>query len=816
MQQLKRNTIALSLAHATFAQFILLGSGAAMAQEAAATDAAKPAAEQMDRIVVTATRRNTFVQETPLAVTAFNQDTLQNNQVKDLASLATMVPSLVVEQHGDSGGVHVYMRGVGSANHTELGDPAVAFYVDGVYSPRPQGATALMYDLSHVEVARGPQGTLNGRNSTAGAVNLVSAAPSTAKFMGSAGITVGDKRHLQTQGMINIPFSDDVALRIAAIKDSHDGRVDFRRGSNVMPGTAKYGAGDQMGVRASLLWKFTPQLRGTFIADYFLDQGAGNVYLAAEPKRGEKLRSALIDTPGTLDQSILTYKGKLNYKPTDALDFTYLGSWSRYKRQNSNDSDAGLFPGFKSENRTDWAQFDSYSHELQARSDDDAPFQWVAGLFLFNEKNKVRFDIDRSQISQAAVQQDIANGAVIFVQPTVGQYASSMSFIQGDRQLKSKAVFGQVSQQVTDQIKLTAGARYTKDHKFDVGGKNWACPNWPANTPLGTTVLTADQLRQLVTPGTGLANTHNIGPGGAITAATCGSAPGDNTADLKYGQATWLGRIEYKLRPDILLFGSVTTGFHSPAIGDGGATTKPEKLTSYEIGFKSDLFDRKLTVNLDAFWMTYKDKLESQVVNNTLQNFNAAGASVKGVEAEWNFRPTSVDRFSGNATWLKARYDDFLSCDVDAARANGQSCGTTAPTVNVGGSVLKHAPSFATTLMYERDFDIGKGRLTPRVSAHYETESFVGSGAFNNDVPGHPGVKQQQAYTTLDLSLRFEPRNKAYTAELFVNNATDREVKYDAVEVCTQVGAPCQPTQQIWAAYYNNPRTVGARVSMKF
>jgi outer membrane receptor protein involved in Fe transport len=103
-----------------------------------------------------------------------------------------------------------------------------------------------MYDLSHVEVARGPQGTLNGRNSTAGAVNLVSAAPNTSKFMGSAGITVGDYRHLQTQGMINIPFSDDMALRIAAIKDSHDGTVDFRRGSNVMPGAAKYGAGDQM------------------------------------------------------------------------------------------------------------------------------------------------------------------------------------------------------------------------------------------------------------------------------------------------------------------------------------------------------------------------------------------------------------------------------------------------------------------------------------------------------------------------------------------------------------------------------------------
>ena len=237
MQQLKRNTIALSLAHATFAQFILLGgSGAAMAQEAAATDAAKPAAEQMDRIVVTATRRNTFVQETPLAVTAFNQDTLQNNQVKDLASLATMVPSLVVEQHGDSGGVHVYMRGVGSANHTELGDPAVAFYVDGVYSPRPQGATALMYDLSHVEVSRGPQGTLNGRNSTAGAVNLVSAAPSTAKFMGSAGITVRISASIGLAFYRDEDISPAVLLQRADVllyQAKQDGRNTYRAGATV-------------------------------------------------------------------------------------------------------------------------------------------------------------------------------------------------------------------------------------------------------------------------------------------------------------------------------------------------------------------------------------------------------------------------------------------------------------------------------------------------------------------------------------------------------------------------------------------------------
>ena len=151
-----------------------------------------------------------------------------------------------------------------------------------------------MYDLSHVEVARGPQGTLNGRNSTAGAVNLISGAPNPAKMFGSASITVGDYHRIQTQGMINIPLSDDIALRIAAIQDRRDGYVDFRKGSNVAPGTRKYGAGDQKGARASLLWRFTPDLKATFIADYYSDTGAGNIYLAAEPAPGQDLRLSLI------------------------------------------------------------------------------------------------------------------------------------------------------------------------------------------------------------------------------------------------------------------------------------------------------------------------------------------------------------------------------------------------------------------------------------------------------------------------------------------------------------------------------------------
>jgi iron complex outermembrane receptor protein len=824
MKHLKKTTIALALANLVFVSATSTAAdapaapaaataavAAAPVAQAAATAAAAPvASDDPQRIVVSATRRDTMLQDTPLAITAYSQETLQNNQVKDLASLVSLVPSLLVEQHGDSGGVHVYLRGVGSANHTELGDPAVAFYIDGIYLPRPQGATALMYDLSRVEVARGPQGTLNGRNSTAGSVSLISGAPSTSKVFGSASVTMGNYRHHQVQAMVNLPLGEDVALRIATIKDTHDGYVDFRKGSNVLPGAAKYGAGNQDGVRASLLWNVTPDLKATLIADYFKDTGAGNIYLQAEPGP-QKLRSALVDTPGTMDQQIMAYKAKVQYKPSENTQIQYLGSWSRYQRQNANDADAGLMPGFKAENRTEWSTFDSNSNELQFRSDSNDAFQWIVGAFLFNEKNKIRFDIDRSAISAATLAQSIANNSVIFVQPTVGQYASAMSFIQPDRQLKSKSVFFNLSQDISKEIKLTGGMRYTKDDKSDVGGRNWACPNWPNPGVFGQPTAA----NQLVTPGAGLVNTHNIGPGGVIDATTCGrDYQNTNDATLSYSKLTYLARGEYKLDKDSLLFASVTSGFHSPAMGDGGATTKPESLTSYELGYKADMLNNMLTLNLDAFIMKYKDKLESQVVNNVLANFNAAGATVKGVEAEFSFRPSKQTRIMGNATWLKAVYDSFMSCDVDSARANGQSCGSTAPLVDVGGSVMKHAPSFAATVQFEHDIALGSGSLTPRASVHYEGKSFIGSGAFSQDVPGHPGVKNQAAYSTVDLSLRFAPNSKAYTLEAFVNNATDKAVKLDVNDLCGDLA--CTSKQQLFGAFYNAPRTMGARVSMKF
>ena len=276
----------------------LLAAAPALAQ----TSPAPAEGGDTQRVTVTATKRQTTVQDTPLAVTAFGQRDLDKAQVKDLSTLQALVPNLTVEQHGDSGGVHVFLRGIGSTNHTELGDPAVAFHVDGIYSPRPQGATALMFDLASVEVARGPQGTLFGRNATAGSVNLVTAKPKLGDASGFVGFVVGDRNRLAVQGAMNLPLSDTAALRLAAISDQQDGWVDFQPRSNVQPGAKKYGATAQTGMRATLLWVPVAGVSTTTALEYYRDAGAGQISLMQTPRAGQKWNSALVDTPGHLDQ----------------------------------------------------------------------------------------------------------------------------------------------------------------------------------------------------------------------------------------------------------------------------------------------------------------------------------------------------------------------------------------------------------------------------------------------------------------------------------------------------------------------------------
>ncbi|WP_141733454.1 TonB-dependent receptor [Oligoflexus tunisiensis] len=750
--------------------------------------------EATERVSVTATKRSTLVQDTPLAVTAVTQRDLDRAQVKDLSSLQTMVPNLSIEQHGDSGGVHVFLRGVGSTNHTELGDPAVAFHVDGIYSPRPQGATALMYDLSHVEVARGPQGTLFGRNATAGSVNLVTQKPRLFDSGGFTSMVFGNYNRLALQGAMNIPLGETAALRVAAITDKHDGYVDFQERSTVQPGTRKYMAGDQSGTRATLLWEPGDALTTTLAVEGYRDNGTGSIALMQKPRDGQKRYSALVDTPGNLDQSTITWRGRIDYRPLESIELSYIGSWSRLKRENSSDYDAGTLPGFKQEHRTESSQFDSDSHELQVKSIDTSAFQWLLGLFTIREDNAIRFDIDVTQ-----VQVPDANAAIppYPTQPTDTAWA--MSFIQPKRTLESEAVFGQGTLSLTDTFRVTLGARATTEKKEDVGGRNWVCPDFGATLGNGGQV---------------------IGPGGPVNEASCGSVyapgtwPGGGANDAKTEDAanTWLARLEANPAANLMTYLTVSTGFKSGGLSDGGRRHKPEFLTNYEWGVKSEFLERRLALNLAAFLMKYKDMQVAAIEyqpngQQQLVTSNAAAATIKGLEAELSWRITRTNRLVGHGSMLDARYDDFLSCDSALL-----DCTQPENAVNLKGNVLPHAPRLSFSAAYEHDVPLAEGAmLMPRVQAHYQTKSYLN--AFN-EAPSteeksgsFSGARTQKAYSTVDASLRYQVARNVWFVESFVVNASDEAVKTDASWIAES---------STWTSFYNPPRTYGVKLGHEF
>lgn len=223
---------------------VSLHAPVAMAQEAAGV--------KLDEVVVTAQRRSENLQKTPLTVSAVTGDKLESQGIKTVVDLSAQVPALQISSSG-SGAAVVFLRGIGSTNTTEVGDPAVAYHIDGIYIARSTSVGALFYDIDRVEVLRGPQGTLYGRNATAGAINVITKQPKF-DYEGSGSVDVGNYGALTTSGMFNEPISDTLAVRAAFQQSRHDGYV---KAINKGPGTGGNDRYDQddKSARIQLLWK---------------------------------------------------------------------------------------------------------------------------------------------------------------------------------------------------------------------------------------------------------------------------------------------------------------------------------------------------------------------------------------------------------------------------------------------------------------------------------------------------------------------------------------------------------------------------------
>lgn len=779
---------------------LIASIGSAQAQEQTPSAAEKKAASDstaISEVIVTGTKRATSLQRTPVAITAIGAAALDDAHVQTIQDVVNLVPGFQATSQGDHGVITMTLRGVGNDSaKTEYADPEVASFVNGVYSPRPEGATSLLFDLEGIEVLRGPQGTLWGRNATVGAVNMQTAKPVIGQSSGTFEGGLGSYKRTGVRGAFNVPVSDTMALRFAFVNEKHDGYVDYQGVPNIplasqqaaflagggkladfkpidpnlfVQDGAKYGAQDQSAARISVLWKPTPALKIDASYEKFMDRGTPSMNLLQTPRAGYSLWSALIDTAPALKRDTDAVRGRIEYALNDSMNVVYVGGYSKFSGSSKFDQDGGAkvptsftTNGVYQANNTVSSNYTNYSHELNLQSVGKRDIDWQLGLYYGSETNDMRFDIP------------IMNGT------QQGTVSWQGSFIQPKETVESSAAFGQATWNVSDALHLTGGLRYTSDKRANIGGRGYG---WNYNAAL-----------------TQAAITPNVDPRDPNSNFAVSSL---NDGNYSSNKVTGLLRAAYDVNQDHMIYGSVSTGYKSGGLQDGGKPYGPETLTSYEFGSKSSFLGGSVKWNNALYYQDFKDFQFSAPITNPdgshgLATSNAEGAKIYGFESELAAKLTKEDKLQISLAITKAKLGNLIGGSNDYSLPVCKVPGIS-NCLDVSNNTMPHAPTFSAQVMYQHTFNLSHGTLTPRISLHYETSSWLS--VFNLG----EGDKQN-AYTRTDLGLRYAASGKtAWYVDAFVRNAGDGNVKTSALNGFGP-----------WMAQYLPPRTYGINVGLDF
>jgi iron complex outermembrane receptor protein len=639
------------LMHSTVAGAIAVLAVPATAQEA------NP--EVVQEVMITATRHSTSLLKTPVSVSALTQDELTQKGIVSIKGLSGEIPNLQLGGAVDgSSGVQIAIRGVSNSDFTEIGNPAVGLHVAGIYSPRPQGALALLFDLEQLEILRGPQGTLFGRNSTGGSINIIPNKPVIGSRHGMAELELGQYNLRRLSVAQNIPVNDRIALRATGMQVKRDGWVnqtkdmydvdmpdkgfpadgipDTDQRRNATLGKDKfYTNRDQWAARLSGVWKLTDQLKWLASVEHYQNNDAGDLALkdceqAADTPyacKGGKFDLS-INVPGITDMSLRTLRSNLTWSPNKHTDVEYNYAHAVQRRFQQQDTDAGYQPLAHQVDATAalggdrWpvddnatytlgSKYASDVHELQLRQS-FASLRYVAGLFYMKEKNSIDFGQD--YLAQGA------NG-----------YGYSNFYHQPDRRSDSKAAFAQADWQFRPNFNLTVGARMSRDSRADRNGQYWEAYAW-----------TKDYFNNILdpggpgTPGYNGINSSHLKPG---MGAYYGSSAYPAAASISDHEESWsksTGRLglSWQITPRDMVFTSLSTGYkaggfndrfnlcgsdvdaqgqpYDCATGPAGPQYsylpfKPEVVTNLEIGYKGKLLNDRLTLSATLFYSRYRD-----------------------------------------------------------------------------------------------------------------------------------------------------------------------------------------------------------------
>lgn len=646
----------------------------AWAQDAApATASPATNATTLDSVKVTARKREETLQDVPVAVTAFTPETLDKLNIKDLGDLDAQVPNLTVyAARGSTSTVTAYIRGVGQADPLWGVDPGVGIYLDDVYIARPQGALLDVFDVERIEVLRGPQGTLYGKNTIGGAIKYISRGLPQ-ETTGFASVTVGNYNQLDVKAALGGEIGGkDSGLRgrVAVASMNRDGFGENRFNGQEISDKEINAVRLQLGAYSQ------DDFDVQFAFDYLDDQSGvrgGKLLSANTSPTANFLFPGLsaytpMDSrydiysamPNVNDTEMKGLSATVNWRPNEDWAFKYVVAKRESDTETNIDFDMTPFPvadvkAFYSDSQV--------TNEVQANYDGGGRARGVVGIY--------HFDGD-------------AGGQVLN-----NFFGLSFGDTQGVVNTSSLSVYTDWTFDLTDRLKLDVGARYTDEDKHAVA-YNIGYTNATFTVPNGVVAANFDKT----------INFKNVSPKVSL---------------------------DFQVTPDIMVYGLASRGFKSggynirantTAVPRSGEPFDDESVDSFEVGSKMSFLDQRLFLNLSAFHNKYEDiqlSVFTQYIdgNGNPQFFgdftNAGKGTVNGVEVEYQFLPTANWLISGNLAWLDAKYDEFITGGVNVADTQ----------------YFTNAPEFSGALNVEYRTDLANGgNLSARVTYSYQSEVY--------------------------------------------------------------------------------------------
>ena len=689
----------------------------------------------LQEIVVTAQKRAENLQRVPIAVTAASGAELQASGITSSMQLNTIAPGLNIRT--TAGSFQPSIRGIGTSSNVV--ENPVALYIDGIYLPQQREGMRQLDDIAQIAVLKGPQGTLFGRNATGGVIQITTLAPSH-DFSGLARTELDNYLTTRSSLYVTGGLSDTLAASLAA-SYAHQGDG---WGDNLTNGHDTFRVKHDVSVRSKLLFEPGPATSITLIADYTDRAALSNSY---QPYRGLPLIFAGTGPLKSVYDSYAGQDGFNNFKGggislTVDQDFSFakLLSISSYRRGVANyqfDNSSVPSPYFVVHSPV--SPNEDYTQELQLVSRQSSVFNWVAGVFYFHNANGSQ-PIDR-----------FFSGPVYAPAPT----SAAETITRATEITQSVAPFAQGTLQILPRTNITFGFRYTYERRS----------------------LHDASLASLLNNGGSTSRTY---------------APDA----LTIRKPTFRAAIDHRFSDNLLAYFSFNTGIKSGGfniVSPANPAYLPEKLTDYEVGIKSELFDRRLRLNLAGFYYDYTNLQVIQFVGVTQAVVNGPSAKLYGLDLDYELRIARGLRASGGFEIEHSEFTDYPGAVFSTPRPGG---GAIIFAGDATGDRLPLAQKFTATTAIDYDWTMGRNGFDFNVTANYNGNYYFEADNF----------LRQNAYTILNASLKWTLPGGRISVTAFGKNLFDNHV---ITQVTTQaLGYP--------ATYGSAPRTYGVMAQVKF